>query len=88
MFPSALDHAKVLYYTPPGHYGELCLTIGEIEDRIVYRAICQYPDDDQYCLFGCNAECEVITDWSCDSLAEAMQAAQSPGQEKIIWIQA
>ena len=88
MFPSVLDNAKVLYYTPPGHYGDLYLTTGEIEDRIVYRAVCQYPDDHKYYLFGCNEEYEVITDWPCDSLQEAMQAAKAPDQEKIIWIQA
>ena len=88
MFPDFLDNAKVLYYTPPGDYGDLYLTTGEIEDRIVYRAVCQYPADDKYYLFGCNAEYEVITDWPCDSLQEAMQTAQSPNQEKIIWIQA
>ena len=88
MFPSVLDNARVLYYTPPGHYGDLYLTTGEIEDRIVYLAICQYPGDGQYYHFGCNAEYEVVTDWPCDSLQEAMQAAQDPNQEKIIWIQA
>ena len=82
MFPSVLDNAKVVYYTPPGHYGDLYLTTGELEDHIVYR---QYPDDHKYYLFGCNAEYEVVTDWLCDSLQEAMQ---DPNQEKIIWIQA
>ena len=88
MFPSILDSAKVLYYTTGGHYGDLYLTTGEIEDRIVYRAVCQYPDDNKYYLFGCNAKYEVITDWLCDSLQEALQAAQDSNQEKIIWIQA
>ena len=74
-----------MYYTPPGHYGDLYLTTGELEDHIVYRAVCQYPDDHKYYLFGCNEEYEVVTDWLCDSLQEAMQ---DPNQEKIIWIQA
>ena len=87
MFPSSLDNARVLYHTPPGRYGDLRLTTGEIEDHIVYLAVCQYPNDGKYYLFGCNAEYEVITDWLCETLQEAMNASRTE-QNEIIWIKA
>ena len=88
MFPSSLDNANVLYYTPAGRYGDLCLITGEIQDHIIYFAVCQYPGDSQYYLFGCNDQTEVITDWPCETLQAAMDAARSSDQAKIIWIQA
>ena len=86
MFPSTLDNAKVLFYTPPGDYGVLRLDTGEIDDHISYLAICQYPNSGEYYLFGCSAEYEVITDWPCESVQNAMHGAQFSRPTEIVWL--
>ncbi len=88
MFPSFPDNAKVLYHTSAGSYGTVCRTTGEIADPITFLAICRYPGDRSYYLFGFNAEYEVVSDIPFDDIPACMNAARLSMQTEISWIAA
>lgn len=85
MFPSELDGAKVLYYTPEGDYGAQKFPNGDIADRFRYLAICKYIDDEQYYLFFCDESYEVINDRLANTVEACMELAASH-EEDIFWI--
>ena len=39
MFPSTLDNAEVIYYTPKGDYGKMYYTNGEVETDLLMDSI-------------------------------------------------
>lgn len=84
MFPSELDGAKVLYYTPKGDYGAIRYPNGDIADNYKYLAICKYENDDKYYLFCCDEKYDVVTDWLYDNFEDCMSAAISR-KENIVW---
>ena len=88
MFPTKLDDAEVLYYTPKDYYGTLQYPNGEISDYYRYLAICKYPDSKEYYLFCCDENFEVVFDWIDRSVKDCMRMAASSYKENIIWIQA
>ena len=69
-FPKELDGAKVLYYTDKANYGEVRYPDGTICDYISYLAICVYPKDQSYYVFGCDEDYEVVSDDLWDSVEE------------------
>lgn len=72
MFPDFLDGAKVLEYTEAGHFGFITDYDDDgnpCEREIRYLAICAYTGNDTYCLFYCDEDFEVISDFSGDTLA-------------------
>ena len=85
MFPSELDGAKVLYYTPEWDYGAQKFPNGDIVDRFRYLAICKYIDDEQYYLFFCDESYEVINDRLANTVEACMRLAASH-EEDIFWI--
>ena len=85
MFPTELDNAKVLFYTPYGDYGVIRYPNGEIADCYHYLAICKYPKDDSYYLFCCNENYEVVCDWVDNSVEACMKVAASSYKEDVIW---
>lgn len=85
-FPKMLDNARVLYYTSENCYGEVYYTTGELAEHIRYLAICKYENDTAYYLFGCNADREVVSDSSWQSVEECMRVAKSPYNCAISWI--
>lgn len=86
MFPANLDGAKVLYYTQNGNYGELKLLNGEIADKYSYLAICKYENDEDYYLFCCNENYEVVNDTVWESVEKCMSIASSSYKENIEWV--
>ena len=88
MFPNELDGAKVLYYTPQDNYGALKYPNGEIAERYHYLAICKYAKDDNYYLFCCNENYEVVSDSLHCSLDACMRVATVSYKEDIIWNEA
>lgn len=86
MFPANLDGAKVLYYTQNGNYGELKLLNGETVDKYSYLAICKYENDEDYYLFCCNKNYEVVNDTVWESIEKCMSIASSSYNEKIEWV--
>ena len=87
MFPKKLDNAEVLHYTPKDNYGYIYYDNGDIADCINYLAICQYSNDkDQYYLFRCDENYEVVGDSLWDSIEECMGVANSSYGGNIIWI--
>ncbi len=86
MFPTELDNAKVLYYTPRGNYGTITELNGEVTDYYHYLAICAYPDDNNYYLFCCNKNYDVVSDWVDSSVENCMKVAVSSYKENIQWI--
>lgn len=88
MFPTEIDGAKVLYYTPQDNYGAIKYPNGEIADYFRYLAICRYSNEEQYYLFRCNEEYEVVSDSVWDSIDECMKVAASSYRENIVWIHA
>ena len=85
MFPMELDGAKVLLYTQKGDYGTIKYPNGEVADYYHYLAICKYPKDDNYYLFCCNENHEVVSDWMDSSIEACMKVAASSYKENIIW---
>lgn len=89
MFPKILDGAKVLYHTPKDSYGEIYYTTGELAEFVKYLAICQYPNaKEEYYLFRCNEECEVVGDSVWESIDKCMAIANSTHGGNILWITA
>ena len=91
MFPTELDNAKVLYYTPQDDYGAIHYPNGEVADYYRYLAICvypQYPYDHNYYVFCCNEEYEVVNDWPESSIEACMAVAARSYKENICWIKA
>ena len=88
MFPAELDNAKVLYYTPYDDYGAIKYPNGEVADYYHYLAICSYSKDDEYYLFCCNENYEVVSDWLDSSIEKCMEVAASSYKENIQWIKA
>ena len=86
MFPAELDNAKVLYYTPYDDYGAIKYPNGEVADYYHYLAICSYSRDDEYYLFCCNENYEVVSDWIDSSIEKCMEVAASSYKENIQWI--
>lgn len=86
MFPIELDNAKVLYYTPQDNYGAIRYPNGEVVDYYHYLAICVYPKDNNYYLFCCNENYEVVSDWLDSSVEKCMEVATSSYKENIQWI--
>lgn len=85
-FPTMLDNASVLYYTPENCYGEVYYTTGELAENIRYLAICKYEDDASFYLFGCNADYEVVSDSPWMSVEECMRIAKNSYDCVISWI--
>ena len=85
-FPKILDNASVLYYAPENYYGEVCYTTGEPAEHIRYLAICKYENDTVYCLFGCNAELEVVSDSPWESIEKCKRVAEASYGCVISWI--
>lgn len=85
VFPTELDGAKVLFYTPQGDYGAMEYPNGEVADDYHYLAICKYLEDNNYYLFCCNENYEVVNDWMESSIADCMKAAASSYKENIVW---
>ena len=88
MFPAELDNAKVLYYTQQDDYGAIRYPSGEVADYYYYLAICKYSKYDEYYLFCCNENYEVVSDWPGSSIEECMEVAASSYKENIQWIKA
>jgi hypothetical protein len=88
MFPKELDNAKVLYYTPQDHYGAIRYPNGEVADYYHYLAICTYSKSNEYYLFCCNENYEVVSDWFDSSIDRCMQMAALSYKENIQWIKA
>ena len=85
MFPELLDGAKVLLYTVFGNYAYVRYTTGDIFNAVNYFAVCQYKNDDDFYLFGCNAYFEVISDYICKNVEECQELVQSFSCEKLHW---
>ena len=87
MFPTEIDGAKVLYYTPQDNYGAIKYPNGETADYFRYLAICRYSNDEQYYLFCCNEQREVVSDSVWNSIGECMNVATTSYKENIVWHQ-
>ena len=85
MFPPTLDGASVLFYTPKGDYGTIRYISGEIADYYRYFAICKYANDDNFYLFCCNENYDVVSDWLEDSVDDCMNAASSLYSGTLVW---
>lgn len=89
MFPQELDGAKVLYHTPKDDFGEIYYTTGEIAEYVKYLAICQYADKtDEYYLFQCNEDFEVVGDSPWESIEQCMAVGNSSYGYEVMWIEA
>jgi nuclear transport factor 2 (NTF2) superfamily protein len=87
VFPSTLDNAEVLFYTPKGDYGKMYYTNGKVAAKFAYLAICKYKDSNGYYLFMCNEDYEVETDSLMDSIEECMNSIISgTNVREIEWI--
>ena len=88
MFPTELDNAKVLYYTPQDDYGAIYYPNGEVADYYHYLAICTYSKKDEYYLFCCDENYEVVSDYYDSSIENCMKVAARSYKGNICWIKA
>jgi uncharacterized OsmC-like protein len=89
VIPDELDGAKVIRYTSnsiSNKFGTVRIindkkeTIDEIP--ITAKAIGKYEGSKEYYLFSCDLNWEVIGDFDCDSLKEAMEIAEKSNNVK------
>ncbi|MEW9122686.1 MAG: hypothetical protein AB2421_08230 [Thermotaleaceae bacterium] len=89
MIPDELDGAKVIKYTS-NSLSNIFGTVRIINDKkeiideisITAKAICKYEGSNEYYLFSCDLNWEVIGDFDCDSLKEAMEIAYNSNNVK------
>jgi uncharacterized protein with WD repeat len=89
VIPDELDGAKVFKYTSnslSNKFGTV-RTINEKKETIVEipitaMAICKYEGSEEYYLFSCDLNWEVIGDFQFDSLKEAMEIAKNSDNVK------
>lgn len=81
--PSKLDGARVIQHTSNyvtnnfGSVGILNEKNGILEEiPITALAICQYEGSNQYYLFSCNLNWEVIGDFDCETIEDAKDIAK------------
>lgn len=88
MFPEELDGAKVLYYTPKDNYGYIYYSNGDIANNVKFLAICKYQNEkEEYYLFRCDENYEVVGDSVWNSIEECMNIANSSHGGNILWIE-
>ncbi len=88
MFPDILDGAQVLYYTSYDDFGEIYWGNGEIAHFVKYLAICKYLNrSNEFYLFCCDEQYEVVGDSLWDSIEMCMGVANSSHGGEIIWIE-
>lgn len=81
--PSELDGAKIILYTRNSISNEF-RTVGLLNDNnevfdeipITAMAICKYEGGNEYYLFSCNLNGEVVGDFNHDTLEEAKESAK------------
>lgn len=61
-FPKELDGAKVLYHTDRGAFDPVYYSGGAIAHHVFYLAVCKYSDDEDYYVFHCDENLEVVAD--------------------------
>lgn len=79
--PEALDGAIVIYYSPIDErhrFTGACKQMinGKLMGATAGLAICQYPGDGSYYLFGCDVDWKVVTDTYHQTIAEAKEQAE------------
>jgi len=85
--PRKLDNADVLFFAKTD--GASFVQCGEERWPVVAVAIAQYPEDSRCYLFCLNRGREVIGDFDCGSVAEAMELAENSHRvQKHEWINA
>ena len=90
VIPQSLDGAKVYAWTSTvgsEQYG-VVERPGPLHDRTVTGfAVGKYPDQENFYLFGCNRKWSILSDTCHDSLADALEFAQTQyGVPKALWI--
>ena len=84
--PKNIGGAKALYVSKSDTIFETVFRNG-IEVPIEYAAVCQYDDEEGFCLFGCDKDFNTHTDFFYDDLEEALDDAKRLYQiENIKWI--
>lgn len=87
MFPATLDNAEVLFYTPADNYGSICCPDGSCVHYFRYLAICRYSNSEDYYLFCCDAEFEVVCDSVWSNIDECKKIAEQYKKD-ISWVSA
>ena len=85
MFPDYLDGAKVIEYTEQSSFA---LTVDpwdnenpDSEKEVCYIAVSQYEGSEQFNLFWCDTEFNVLQDRLCDSIDECKNNCRTD----IVW---
>lgn len=87
MFPGILDGAEVPYYIPHDDFGAIYWDNGEVAHYVKYLAICKYPNENnEFYLFLCDEQHEVVGDSLWDSIEMCMGVANSSRGGQILWI--
>ncbi len=71
-----IDGAKVIKLSKRGLYGNVDFKSEMKVVKIEYIAICQYENDDDYYLFACDANFNVLGDSVYDNYENAKKAAK------------
>ena len=79
--PREIGGAKVICYSPIDHrhrHTDNCRQIvaGVLYESMAGLAICQYPGESCYYIFGCNSEWQEITDTWHETLEQAKEQAE------------
>ena len=79
--PDSVGGARVICYSPIDHRhrftgGTKQIVAGRLMGAMAGLAICQYPDEDAFYLFGCDADWSTVTDTWHQSVEEAKAQAE------------
>jgi hypothetical protein len=85
--PPKLDGADVLRYAVSERGGYYDVEGAEAPARVMAMAICQYRGDALFYYFSCTADWDVVGDFDCESIDDAMRlAAQHANGETLNWV--
>lgn len=83
--PPQLDGAIVLRWTRSQRAGFYELTGPDSPVVVTGMVVARYPNGGPFYLFKCDAQWQVVQDWDCDSLTEAMALGAKATDEPLVW---
>jgi len=84
--PAQLDGATVLQWVVSRRGCFYALQGAEPPVTVAGMAVCRYPEGGPFYLFKCDPQWEVVGDWDCQSVEEAVELASAhAGGELLEW---
>lgn len=84
--PATLDGAEVLCWVASQREVFYQLAGSDPPTAVAGMVVARYADGGQIYLFKCDADWQVVQDWDCGTVTEAIEiATQYAGDESLVW---